>query len=408
MERDQNNIFSEDLLQRGNQFYRDGDFDSALQLYLSILRFSPENLPALINAANCYFELKDFKATQQIAARILSLDSKNINALSLLGAVSMQTEAFEEAAEYFQQVLQLDSQDIWSWNYLSQALQNLGRYQTALEAAWQAVEISNGEDSQQINFAYALYEIALEQGPEFVASYVQKWQNKFTTDSLVDFVAAALKNNPQITKSDSVYVRKIFDVFANSFDETLAALDYKVPQLIAQQAAQIRPDPPSSAIKILDAGCGTGLCGFAVKEVVPDSVLTGVDLSAQMLEKASEKKLYYQLAQSELEAFLAASKDKFDLVIAADVLTYFGRLDSLFSKVYSVLDSNGYFIFSVTENNVDSAPWFLHLSGRFLHEENYLRSALGNCGFSIVFWDRKMLRTEAGEPVWGWIITAKK
>ena len=57
--------------------------------------------------------------------------------------------------------------------------------------------------------------------------------------------------------------------------------------------------------------------------------LDGVDISQGMLEEARKKKLYHKLYRQELCEFLLARKNKYDLITAADVLTYFGNLEKV-------------------------------------------------------------------------------
>ncbi|QNB00305.1 methyltransferase domain-containing protein [Massilia sp. Se16.2.3] len=77
-------------------------------------------------------------------------------------------------------------------------------------------------------------------------------------------------------------------------------------------------------------GCGTGLCGPVLR---PRSrTLTGVDLSERMLARAAETGLYDSLACADLQAYLDSCHGDVDLVMAADVLVYFGDLAALFAQ----------------------------------------------------------------------------
>ena len=50
-----------------------------------------------------------------------------------------------------------------------------------------------------------------------------------------------------------------------------------------------------------------------------------------MLEVAAEKHIYDQLVKSDVLFFLANKNAEFDLIIAGDLLVYFGELRQLFS-----------------------------------------------------------------------------
>src|SRR3546814_6752733 len=92
----------------------------------------------------------------------------------------------------------------------------------------------------------------------------------------------------------------IFDQFAHDFDEVLAKLDYQAPKLIEGAVARWLAGQEASDLDILDAGCGTGLCGLLLKPRARK--LTGVDLSPGMIEKAQERGVYDELVAAELGA----------------------------------------------------------------------------------------------------------
>ena len=71
---------------------------------------------------------------------------------------------------------------------------------------------------------------------------------------------------------------------------------------------------------MLDAGCGTGLCGPLVAPYARR--LTGVDLSAGMLAQAKEKNVYDELFKVELTEYLRDHTEAFDLIVSADTLVY--------------------------------------------------------------------------------------
>ena len=125
-----------------------------------------------------------------------------------------------------------------------------------------------------------------------------------------------------------------------------------------------------------------------------------------MLAEAARKKLYARLYCQELCAFLSGHKKRYDLIAAADVLTYFGDLDSVFAGFAFALKKNGRIIFTVTQNVYDDSDWYLHLSGRFAHRFSYLQNTLGKHGFNIEKSELKQLRTEGGEKVMGYVVSA--
>ena len=205
-------------------------------------------------------------------------------------------------------------------------------------------------------------------------------------------------------KAVEAYVADVFDVFAQDFDEKLAELGYCAPQLLADLVTAHRPDG-ATALSILDAGCGTGLCGPLLKPLAIR--LDGVDLSAGMLEKAAERDLYDELAEAELVGFLNGRKGQYDLVVAADVLCYFGALEEAFAATYACLEKGGSFAFSL-ETRPETDRYDLHPSGRYSHGQAYVLDAVRAAGFQVRHYDRAVLRSEYGEEVRGLVLLATR
>ena len=85
-------------------------------------------------------------------------------------------------------------------------------------------------------------------------------------------------------------VTETLDLYANwaaNYGGDLAKAFYCTPSHIA--AALIKVTAPDA--KILDFGCGTGLSGKAMQSA-GFSNLEGVDISAEMLEKAQVRNVY--------------------------------------------------------------------------------------------------------------------
>ena len=215
-----------------------------------------------------------------------------------------------------------------------------------------------------------------------------------------------MNNSAETGRADPDYVRKIFDNFADGFEEVLASLNYKVPQYVDAFLQEFYPRPSWLGIRILDAGCGTGLCAPSLKKYARFRSLDGVDLSEKMLKTAAGKKLYNRLFCADLAEFVTRGKAAYHLIVAADVLTYFGDLENLFSGFCSTLKEHGRIIFSVTKNTHDKNDYFLHASGRFQHSKKYLKIVLEKSGFRIEKIVEKKLRNEGGKSVCGFIVSA--
>ena len=196
------------------------------------------------------------------------------------------------------------------------------------------------------------------------------------------------------------YVEAYFDGFAAGFDERLVGvLAYRVPQNLAALVGRHRP----AVARMLDLGCGTGLAGEYLAGFGAD--LVGVDLSARMLAQAARRGSYRALVKSEAIEFLAAHPASFDLVFAADVLIYFGRLDELIAAVARATSPDG--LFAISIERALMADFEILPSGRFAHRESYLMS-LTEAGFELVERADTALRLEAGTAVAGVLLVFRR
>jgi len=396
------------LIIKGNIFYQQKRLLDSLQCYLQALSIDSQNKLALINIANTYFELKEYQQSLDYSQRVMELDSSDKNALTIYGNSALELEKYDDAKQTFLHLLSLDSFDAWSYNSLSQIYQKTQDYERALSYGWKAVELSNGQESQHINFGYLLYEIGQENIPDSIHKYAKIWLQKYGTNSIVNHMGNAVLNNQKITRAKDEYVRHIFNAFADEFDDVLASLNYQAPQIIHDKIVQIYSHQSHVKLTILDAGCGTGLCGGFLKKYAKHFGLYGVDISEKMLQQAQAKKVYNKLVCDDLENYFFSTKKRFDLIVSADVFTYLGDLEKVISGCYLVLNQNGKIIFTVSANNINNSDYFLHSSGRFLHHKNYIEKLLLKHNFQIAEIEEHILRNEGENQVLGYLVTATK
>lgn len=106
-------------------------------------------------------------------------------------------------------------------------------------------------------------------------------------------------------------------------------------------------------------------------------VLTGVDLSSEMLARAGEKGCYDNLVIGDIACF-AGMESCYDLVTACDVFVYLGDLATVFENVHRHLKCDGLFAFSTEllslEGCGDQRAFHLRKNGRFAHSLPYIES----------------------------------
>ena len=393
----------------GNLFYVNKDYQRALDCYLKADAVKENYAIAKINLANTYLELKDFHLAVDYACTVIALEPDNSMAHVILANAQLELSKNDKAIESLSKAAKLDTKNPWIYNSLSQAYQNKNDVANALMYAWKAVELSPDNDAHHINFGYLIYELNLlfEEKNNEILEYAKKWVEKFPENGIAKHMSDALLGNlsdEKNNRANAFYVSGIFDVFAEHFDSVLKGLDYRVPEFIESFMKEFYTK--NTQLKILDIGCGTGLCGAFLKDYA--ALLEGVDLSEKMLQQASEKNFYHQLHRADLEDFLSAKTQNYNLIISADVFTYFGDLSAAFTAAGKSLKPNGRMIFSFSEYaESDEKGFLLHASGRFLHSRKYVENCLNSAGFSVEKMEPKTLRMENDKPVLGYIVSAR-
>ncbi|XP_064021949.1 methyltransferase-like protein 27 isoform X1 [Pogoniulus pusillus] len=86
---------------------------------------------------------------------------------------------------------------------------------------------------------------------------------------------------------------RLYDGWAEGYEQDVAALEYRAPHLAAASLAFAFPTAPAEA-RLLDVACGTGLVARELHRR-GFRCLHGVDGSAGMLERAQSTGLYQQL-----------------------------------------------------------------------------------------------------------------
>jgi predicted TPR repeat methyltransferase len=201
-------------------------------------------------------------------------------------------------------------------------------------------------------------------------------------------------------RAPAAYVEAHFDEFAAGFDSKLVdILGYKVPQQLADMIASCRP----TLATILDLGCGTGLAAEPLGRF--GARLTGIDLSEKMLAIATRRNAYHDLIKADVVSYLADSPRSFDLVFAADLLIYLGRLEELIGLIARVLPVGGLFAASI--EGAGHSDFTLLSSGRFAHSETYFETCAAK-DFEIACKENSELRLEAGRPALGTLYVLRR
>jgi len=334
--------------------------------------------------------------------RAIAIDSRHANAYSNLGVLLRATGKPTEAEAAYRTAIGLAPDHADAYTNLGTLLNGLQRTKEASDCFCKALTLRpRHRDARRL---LALAHCMIGEVDEAV-KLLQEWLAEEPDDPIAAHMIAAATGRQVPPRASDAFVVRTFDDFAASFEAKLESLSYRAPALVTDTLADAGLVADGRLV-VLDAGCGTGLCGPLLRPYA--SRLVGVDLSGGMLQHARRKGIYTDLAQAELTEFLGTQRQAFDIIVSADTLVYFGDLRPFCRAAAGALRRSGLLVFTVEHTTApDIADFRLELHGRYSHREQYVSRVLEDAGLCGHI-QRAQLRTEAGEPVAGLVVRAAK
>jgi predicted TPR repeat methyltransferase len=388
-----NPAFSNTYINRGNALHQLSRHDDALVAYERALALTPHVAEAWLGRGNALSALRRFKEALTAFERAVALRPNFAEAWLGRGNAFCDLKRHDEALAAFDRTLALRPNLAAAWLGRGNVFYDRKRFADALAAYEQALAYDSGRAGAWIGRGDALR--FLKRAPEAIAAYQRALMLGGDADT-IKFCLAGLGAEPAPATSPTRFVTTLFDTYADNFEHDLVEnLKYHSPEVLADT---IKRYASSNMLDTLDLGCGTGLMGNLLR---PRSrTLTGVDLSANMLEKARQRQIYDHLFCSDLIQFLHTQDQLFDLAVATDVFVYVGDLSPVFPAVRRSLNEGGLFCFSVEAT--DEADFILRDTLRYAHSTGYLEKLAGQHRFVVEAIEPQVIRRGAGTNIDGY------
>lgn len=388
----------------GVLLHQRGRSGEAIGLIQHSLRIAPEYADAHNNLGNIYRELDRFSDAESCYRRVIELNPEHAGAYNNLGTALRAKGAMPEAEAAYRKAIALDPNAFSPYKNMGNLLSRQGKVKEAVAHYFQAIVLNPDHPGSKRMLGTAL---SCMGRLDEAATVYREWVEKEPDNPVAHHLLAACEGGNVPDRASNAYIKLVFDSFSEEFEERLEHLEYQAPALIAGAVA-IAYGEPTGKLTILDAGCGTGLCGPKLRPFAEK--LEGVDLSPGMLKRAESTGCYDLLSEEELTAYIGARKSAYDLIASADTLCYFGNLSNLMSAAASALRPGGRFIFTVervSESATTPADGYrLTPQGRYSHRKNYISCIVSEAGLQLEFIENVELRKEMGAPVEGLLITA--
>jgi ubiquinone/menaquinone biosynthesis C-methylase UbiE len=167
----------------------------------------------------------------------------------------------------------------------------------------------------------------------------------------------------------------------------------KAHRPVGEQAISLMRVSPDS--RVLDVGCGSGWATRVLAEYATNGLVTGIDISDEMIRAARESSkdfanIDFEIASAEQLPF---TDDEFTHGFSMESLYYYTNIPKALSEIHRVLKPGGLFVTVVDLywENEASHQWIadLKIPVQLLSIANY-RSLFGNAGFVNII-DRRLI-----------------
>lgn len=388
----------------GALFYRIGNFHEAAENFQKAIRMDPTSVDTHYNLANTYIQLDRLLDATAHFQEVLKLRPEHLGALHNLGITLSALKRFTEAQSLLEQVIVRDPHNTDALFHLGIIYSTIGQT-AAAQQCYEKLLVINPEHAHAHHNLATLY-LQLQE-PQKALLHYQAALNIEPLNQTAQHMVAALSGKITPAGAPPEYTRALFDQYAYNYDQHVKThLRYQVPYLL-RNATTPYIHTLTAPLEVLDLGCGTGLCAPLFADIADK--LYGVDISPNMIEVARQQGGYYKLYAMDAFSFLEKRNQAFDMIIAADVLVYFGALENIFTACHQALRSPGLFCFSVEKLTTPETPFTLLKSGRYAHTAEYIQHLAAKNNFVILTEQTHTIRYQEEHPVIGNIyILAKK
>jgi len=390
-------------IQQAIELHRKGRLAEAEAIYLRLLRTRPDDVDALHYLGVLRMNQNRIEPAIELVQRSLKLAPRNFHAWNNLGNLLISMNDEDGAEKAYSNATNIHPQFAEAWYNLGNLFRRKRRPDDALASYRRVIDSNPRFALAYESLALLLYRMGRH---DLAGETYRKWLEVEPDHPTARHMVAAHSDSNAPARAADEYVATMFDGFAETFDVNLARLNYAAPQILTAALAEVVRFS-EGRLTVLDAGCGTGLCGPLLRSTAEK--LTGVDLSAGMLARAKARKVYDELHEGELVAFMRAHPDSYDVVISADTLVYFGVLDEAMAAAAAALKPGGVVAFTVEAAPVEATENFsLQPHGRYVHRKDYVRSCVESAGLEVLQIEHGVLRKEMGADANGHVTLARK
>ena len=119
------------------------------------------------------------------------IDAASADDIKIFAQICIELQKHEKALPYLLNICKTKTEDHLLHDLIAQIYMHQKKYDLALKEYWKALTLSSGENSQQINFGYALYEIT-SADIKIAQKYATAWLKKYPENPVAQHMANAI------------------------------------------------------------------------------------------------------------------------------------------------------------------------------------------------------------------------
>lgn len=387
----------------GSLLYTQARYKEALAPLEKAVRLRPDYWEAHFNLANVSVKLDENLQAIEHYLEVLKLRPMHATSIQNLSMVYVAEARYDDALPLLEQVHQWQPEHPEILAQLGHLYLETGQSSKAIECYHKALQ--SLPDRGEIHHNLAVLYLRENNRTDALVHFEKALALDSDNDT-ARHMALALKGQ-QCEQAPRQYIASLFDQYANYYNAHVKEkLEYNVPGELRMATGQVLP-VHSAQKRILDLGCGTGLCGVFFQDLA--QWMVGVDISFGMLANAKALGAYHALCQLDiLQALPGHGQFSFDLVLAADVLVYLGDLKALFQSVSEVLAPDGLFALTIETLTCGDEDYQLQSTGRFAHQTTYIEALAKQNQLEICLQKNLVLRKSKEQDIGGMIFILQK
>lgn len=378
-----------------------GNLKGAVEMAQRAVQMAPDWHVAQIELALALLKTKQIKEAMEAARRAVELAPHDVQVLLRACAVAEQGR---------------ESEDFFTWSQAALPLVPTG---TKAHARLLLMQGNEHMRCQRDNDARAAFDTVLADQPdaededlaqrglmmvairaedyEAAIPLLEKLRARHPDDDGLNYAWEQAHGRTPATQP-AQNVSTLFDNYAERHDS---------PKRVADIIRELHPD---MRFNLLDLACGTGLLGVYLGPI--NGYMIGVDLSEKMIEQAARHGLYARFHHvNVLDALRETPGDIYEVIACLDALVYIGDLHPVVPNALRILKNGGHFIttYERAAEDEDGDMVLREKSNRYAHKESFVVKLHKDSGFEDVrVIDLPQLRSEAGQPLPGFIVVARK